>query len=254
MGSLPEYWIATLLVALRLAPTLAFAPPFTLLRIPVLMRVMIALGLSLWLVGARPGETVAMIPGRSVVALVAGELAIGTGLALGLQLVFAAIYFAGRTIDIQAGFGLAMLADPTTHAQVPLAGTILAYVAAMLFFATGAQYDLLALWTASFETLPLGTAMMTPDPIALGRLMSGAFLIGIGLVGVVILAIFMADLVIAFLSRTLPQMNVLLLGFQVKAMVMLVVLPISIALSGALFLRLLRIGLAGSGDLIGGEP
>lgn len=254
MGGLAECWIATLLVALRLGPMLAFAPPFTLLRIPVLVRVMLALGLSLWLVDARPEQTSAMIVGRGFIGLVAGELMVGIALALGLQVVFAAIYFAGRTLDVQAGFGLAMLADPTTNAQVPLAGTILAYAAGMLFFATGGQYDLLALWAGSVETLPVGASLAAPDVAALGRFLAGAFFVGIGLVGAAMLAIFMADLVIAFLSRTLPQMNVLLLGFQVKAMVMLVALPVSIALSGALFLRLLRMGLAGSGELIGGAP
>ena len=41
-----------------------------------------------------------------------GELVIGLSIALGLQLVFAAILTVGRAIDIQAGFGLAPLADP----------------------------------------------------------------------------------------------------------------------------------------------
>ncbi len=45
------------------------------------------------------------------------------------------------------------------------------------------------------------------------------------------------------MSRTLPQMNVMLLGFQVKAMAMMAVLPIALSLSGALFLRMLRYAL-----------
>ena len=44
--------------------------------------------------------------------------------------------------------------------------------------------------------------------------------------------------------RTLPQMNALLLGFQVKAMLLLVTLPLSVAFAGALFLRIIRVALA----------
>jgi len=44
-------------------------------------------------------------------------------------------------------------------------------------------------------------------------------------------------------SRTLPQMNVLFLGFQVKAIVTLVLLPIAIAGSATLFLRMIRFAL-----------
>ena len=59
------------------------------------------------------------------------------------------------------------------------------------------------------------------------------------------------DLAIAFMSRTLPQMNVLLLGFQVKSMATLVMLPIALAVSGGLFLRLLRTALQGMPGLLG---
>jgi len=65
------------------------------------------------------------------------------------------------------------------------------------------------------------------------------------------LVLFLLDLTIAFMSRTLPQMNVLLLGFQVKAMATLVLLPIALALSGGVFLRLLRTALAALPGLLG---
>lgn len=235
-----ESWIASILVALRIVPTLAFAPPFTLLRVPATVRVLLAVGLGFWAVGARPDLTSAQVAGHPLPGLVLGELMIGIAIALGLQLTFAAILWAGRALDIQAGFGLAMLADSTTNAQLPLAGTLLAYVAAMVFFATGAQFDLLALWLASIDTLPVGYGILRPDMVALGQFMASVFFLAIGLVGAAMLAVFLADVVIAFLSRTLPQMNVLLLGFQVKAMVMLLTLPLAIGLSGALVLRLMR--------------
>lgn len=241
-------WTAALLTALRLGPALAFAPPFTLLRVPATMRVLLAIGLGLWLVGARPELTSARVAGVSLAAVVAGELLIGIAIALGLQVVFGAILWAGRAVDVQAGFGLATLADPTTRSELPLVGSLFAHGAAMVFFATGAHYDLLALWVRSVELVPLGSPLIRPDVAALGRFVGLSFVLAVGLVGATMLAIFLVDLVIAFLSRTLPQMNVLLLGFQVKAMVTLVTLPISIALGGALFLRLVRMAVEGPGQ------
>jgi len=154
---------------------------------------------------------------------------------------------------VQAGFGLATLADPTTREELPLAGTILAYGAAAVFFLSGAQYDLLALWSASLDTLPLGYGMLHPDMAALGSYVGALFVLAMGLVGASMLAIFLADIVIAFLSRTLPQMNVLLLGFQVKAMVMVVTLPISIGFGAALFLRIVRLAVAAPPTYWGGR-
>lgn len=233
-------WTAALLTALRIGPALAFAAPFTLLRIPVTVRVLVAVALGLWLVAARPDLTSDRVARAALAGIVAGELLIGIAIALGLQVVFGAILWAGRTVDVQAGFGLAMLADPTTQNELPLVGTILAYTAAMMFFAMGAHYDLLALWVRSVEVMPLGSPLIRPDMIALGQFVGTAFVLAIGLVGATMLAIFLVDLVIAFMSRTLPQMNVLLLGFQVKAIITLATLPISIAFGGALILRLIR--------------
>lgn len=244
MGGITDSVMAALLVSLRLAPCLAFAQPFTLLRVPVLVRVLLAVGLALWLVDARPALTTDRLAGHGLVGLFFGELTVGISIALALQLAFAAILWAGNALDVQAGFGLATLADPTTKAEQPLASTVLVYAAAAVFFTTGAQYDLLALWAASLDTLPVGYGMLAPDLAALGGYIAAVFGLALGLVGATMLALFLADLVIAFLARTLPQMNVLLLGFQVKAMVMLLTLPIAIALGAALFLRIVRLALA----------
>ena len=240
MENLTDTVFAILLVTLRLGPTMAFAPPFTLLRIPVTIRVLLAVSMSIWLVASRPELVVQIGEGSAFLVLALGELLVGVALALGLQLTFAAILWAGRAVDIQAGFGLAMLADPTTNAQIPLAGTILAYGAGMIFFAIGAHYDVIALWAASFDALPVGYDLLSPNIAAVAQFMSVLFLLAVGLVGISILSIFLTDLVIAFLSRTLPQMNVLLLGFQVKAMVMLITLPICLTFALGLYLRLIR--------------
>ena len=250
-----EAWIpsltAALLVSLRIAPVFAFAPPFTLLRLPVVVRLLMSFGIAIWLVGTWPELTAARIGhDPNWIALALGELLIGTTISLSLQLAFAAILWAGQILDVQAGFGLAMIADPTTQALMPLAGTIFAYTAAVIFFATGAQYDLLALWAAGLETMPLGAAIATPDMAALGGFMGALFSIALGLVAVVLLVLFLLDMVIAFLSRTLPQMNVLLFGFQVKSIAMIVTLPVAMAISGGLFLRLIRLALTGAPSLL----
>lgn len=244
MGDLSDQIVATLLLSLRIAPMFAFAQPFTLLRVPATVRLMLGMSLAAWLVSANPDDTWRAPFWDAGLPLVAiGELLLGITLALALQLAFAALLTAGRAIDIQAGFGLAVLVDPTTKSQMPLVGTIFAYAAAAVFFAIGGPNDLLAIWALSVAQVPLGAAVIGSDPGVLMEYMSGVFLMAIGLAGLVLVVLFVLDLMIAFLSRTLPQMNVLLLGFQVKAIATLAVLPIALSLSGALFGRLMRAAL-----------
>jgi flagellar biosynthetic protein FliR len=236
--------IATLLVSLRIGPALMFAPPFTYLRTLAVIRVVLSFSLAAWLVLANPrGDLVAAIPENMLIPAAFSELLLGLTLTLCLQIAFAAILTVGRAIDFQVGFGLALLADPTLRTQMPLIGTLLAYAAGIVFFSTSGPADFLAIWSDSIGRIPVGAYATGSDIAVLLEYTSAVFVLAVGLGGLVLLTLFLVDIVIAFLSRTLPQMNVLLLGFQVKTITLLVTLPFVFSLSGALFLRILRLAI-----------
>ncbi|MBA4162674.1 MAG: type III secretion protein [Novosphingobium sp.] len=237
-----ETAIAILLASLRLAPTIAFAPPFTMVRMPGLARGCLTIALAAGAMGLGAGRGVTGWQGNLVTAA-ASELALGLALALSLQLAFAMIAMAGRALDIQAGFGLAFLIDPTTKAQVPLIASLFSYAAAAIFFATEGPYDVFAALAASFDALPLGAAA-SPDTVGQTLSFLGTVsILALGVVGLASTVLFLIDLVIAMLARTLPQMNMLVLGFQVKAMVTLLLLPATLALAAGVIARILRLGI-----------
>lgn len=244
MPELADQAAAILLLSLRIAPTLAFAPPFTLIRVPASVRLLLSIGLALWLVAGHPEQTwQSGFWERGLFITAASELFLGIALALALQLAFAALLVAGRAVDIQAGFGLAVIVDPATRAQLPLVGTLFAYAAAALFFATDGPADLLAVWSQSVAQVPLGSAGIGGDVGLLGSYLTAVFVMAFGAAGLMMLVLFLIDMAIAFMSRTMPQMNVLVLGFQVKTLATLVALPIAISLAAGLFLRMMRFAL-----------
>lgn len=231
-----------LLASLRIAPALGFAPPFTLLRTPASVRIFIGVGLSLCILNAQPAQANLDLSEANLLPIALTELLAGISIALSLQLAFAAIQTAGRAIDFQVGFGLALLADPTLRTQTPLTGALLAYAGAAVFFATGGPTDFVRIWARSFERVPLG-GFTHPDIGVLLEYISAVFVFAIALVGLALITLFLIDLAIAFLSRTLPQMNVLVLGFQVKTLAFLAIMPFVFAYSGAWFLRIVRLAI-----------
>lgn len=240
MQALTAQAIAVLMISLRIAPVLAFAPPFTLLQVPAPVRMLLAVFLAAWIADVEPAAAVRISTLPGLVAIAVTELLLGVAFALILQLAFAALLTAGRTIDIQAGLGLAGLVDPATRAQAPLVGTLFSYAAAIIFFTTRGPADLLAIWRTSVEQLPPGT-MLGGDSVGIViAYLSAIFVAAFGAAGLIILVLFLLDMAIAFMSRTLPQMNVLLLGFEVKTLALLCLLPISLALAASLFLRMIR--------------
>jgi len=234
-------WVcACLLLGLRVAPVFTLAPPFSQTRTPAMFRVLFGLGVSACLVAADPAMVrIDDLSFGYLLAVGGRELLLGIVFVLAFQLMFGMLYVAGRTIDIQAGFGLALLIDPGSQNQTPLVGTLFVYTAAAVFFALGGHQDLLRLMEASLRAIPLGTGQLHTDALVrltafLGVLASTSF----GMAGGVILCLFLADAAIALLSRTVPQMNVLVLGFQVKTLLLLLVLPVAFGASGALFARM----------------
>ncbi len=235
-------WIlAILLLSLRIGPVFAFAPPFTLIRIPAIIRVLFGLSLSAWLVTSYPEQTYQLnLAAIGFIRIAALELLLGLTIVLAFQIAFAALYTAGRTLDVQAGFGLALLVDPTTRARTPLVGTLFAYAAAAIFFAMEGPAELIAIWSASVENIPLGAAQITSSLLPVFSHISLSFVLAFGIAAIPLLALFLTDITIAVMSRTLPQMHVLLLGFQAKAIMLLVFLPIAFAVSSTIFLQLMR--------------
>jgi flagellar biosynthesis protein FliR len=244
-GNNLEIWVTScLLLSLRIAPVFLFAPPFTLTRVPKLCTALMGMGLSAVLVSAYPD--VALVKEASSATLLIGgvrELFLGLVPVVILQLMFGGLYMTGRTIDIQAGFGLAIIIDPTTRGQKPLMGTLFAYLAGATFFAMNGHLDLLQFFAASLEAIPLGNANEYAPLTRITTYVFTVSLIALGVGGAVILALFLTDIVIAMLSRTVPQMNALLLGIQVKAIIVLAVMPVAIGVAGALLARLVATAL-----------
>lgn len=232
-------WLtATFLLSLRLSPVLTFAPPFTLVRVPALIRVLMALGLSGVMAAALPIGAPPPAEAGPLIAAAARELFLGSVFVLAFQLAFGAIYVAGRTVDVQAGFGLAAVVDPSSKAQIPLIGSLYAYAAGAVFFGLNGHLDLMRIVSASLEIVPLGQAGRPQDLSPLIAFIGTVFAIAFGVAGGVILVLFLADIAIALLSRTAPQMNVLVLGFQVKTLLLMVTLPLTLGVSAALLARM----------------
>jgi flagellar biosynthetic protein FliR len=232
---------ASLLVSIRIVPIFAFSPPFNMMRIPASIRILLSLALAGWMVAALPGDRVQQIgAGSTFVTTALQEALIGMSIALALIIVFAAIQMIGRAVDIQAGFGLAMLIDPNSSTQNPLIGTIMAYGAAMAFFATGGAGELLIIMAASLESFPPGQGPWLWSINGLAAYLSATFIFASALGAILLLTLLLVDLSVAFMSRTMPQMNVLLIGFQAKALVTLIMLPVAIGLSGSLYVRMVR--------------
>ena len=250
MSTIENGLFLTLLISLRLLPTIQFAPPFTLVRAPAQVKLLLSIGIAGWLSTiTQPLDVETYRNVLKLLALAASELLIGIAMSLSFHIAYAAIYTMGRLIDLQAGFSFATLVDPTNKSQLPMIGTILAYSAGIIFFTTDAPADLIAIWANSMELAPVGSLINAEALPKLLSYTSAVYMMAIVIGFLLVMVLFILDIAIAIMSRSLPQMNVLILGFQVKTLATIALLPLAISLSMAACFKITRYALEATTQL-----
>lgn len=144
------------------------------------------------------------------------------GLAMGYisQLVFAAVEIAGQLIDFQAGFSMATVYDPLMGFSASHYGRVYYWLAISFFFVLDMHHKLLGALIYSFKQIPIGeVAYMGNGAGGIVKLFSLSFELALNLAAPLIIVVLITDVVLGVISKTVPQINVLILGMPMKAMV-----------------------------------
>jgi flagellar biosynthetic protein FliR len=239
MFSVDVAWVLTVvLVALRISAAVAMTPVLGVTTLPPQVRTLFVVALAATLVAgmALPINASVVTLNHFLVAA-ASELAIGLALAFGLFTAFATFMLAGRIIDMQLGFGVAGLIDPATRTQAPLIGYFLNLVAVMLFFSVDGHHALIRGFAYSLEVLPPGTALSEIDMGAIVAQFGSMFVYALVVAAPVMFVVLLIDIVLAVIARTMPQMNVFIVGLPLKIFVGLTVLALSLGYLAPAFKR-----------------
>jgi flagellar biosynthetic protein FliR len=232
-----KWLLATALVSVRLGMVMLMTPVFSLIGLPVNVRVLLVLSLSVSLVSGLGAEVIAATPTSAGAFAIAagGEFVVGALMAFSLFAAFAAFQFAGRIMDVQLGFGVAALIDPATENQAPLLGTILNMAAVLTFFLVGGHHLLLRGLAFSLQQIPPGSTLapLRVEPVI--AQFGAMFIYAAVLAAPVMTVILLVDIAMAMMARTMPQMNVFIIGLPLKIFVGLVVLALSLGMIAPAF-------------------
>ncbi|MES9989985.1 MAG: flagellar biosynthetic protein FliR [Candidatus Thiodiazotropha endolucinida] len=226
---------AALLVATRVSPLFLLTPLFAITRVPARVRVLFVLALSAVLtagIGVVPIDPPATLSG--LMHAMVNELILGMILAFGLFTAFGAFLFGGRIIDFQMGFGVANLIDPATQSQAPMLGTVLNLMAVMTFFLLDGHHLLIRGLVYSLQKIPPGSSLHEVDVQAIIAQFGVMFVYGLAVVAPVVAVLLMLDVGMAVAARTMPQVNMFIVGFPLKIFMGLLVLALSLNYMGPL--------------------
>lgn len=229
-------WIAAvMLLALRVGPLFVLTPGLGNAAVPVRVRAGLGLALAAILVSAHPDwrAQVPQSPGPWLQAA-AGELVIGLAWAFGLFCAFGAFLFGGRLLDIQIGFGVATLFDPSSRAASPLLGTALNLMALAIFFAVEGHHQILRVVAASLSAVPPGSGIERVDGALVLAAFGSMFTFGLAVVAPAVITLLLLDVALGVVARTMPQMNIFIVAMPLKVAVGLLVLMLGVGQMGPL--------------------
>jgi flagellar biosynthesis protein FliR len=235
-----EQWlIATVLLATRLGGLLLLVPPVGSIAIPAMARLLFVLALAAILAAGLPSaSTPATFDTGALISAAVGEFTLGATMSLGISLGFAAFTTGARLIDVQMGFGMGQVFDPSTRQLLPVLSGAFKQLALWVFFATDGHVSLLRGVALSIERFPPGTPWPLEGALVpLVQQVSALFALGFAIVAPVVCCLVLVEMALGVVSRSLPQMNMFLLGIPVKIMVGLAALSVWVASSSGVVTR-----------------
>jgi len=145
------------------------------------------------------------------------ELVMGMMFGFVARLVFMAVQFAGEIIGIDVGFGIVNVIDPMSAEQISIIGTFKNLIALVIFLLIDGHHVILHALTESFAMVPLGGIQLTAL-LAKGLvdMTAQVFVMAVKLAAPVVTALFLTSLALGIMARTVPQMNVFIVGFPLK--------------------------------------
>lgn len=222
---------AILLILVRMSGLFILSPVFGRQNMPALFKVGFSFFLTLIYASATKDLSVDYQESMVLyVIYVAKELAIGIIMGYVTYIIMSGIYLAGQIIDNQIGFGYANVLDPITNIQVPLTSNFYYTYIILIFLLINGHHMIIRALFYSYEAIPLGQLTFSTDVInELGGLMAEMFGIALRISAPIIAAVFIADVVLGVLSKTIPEMNVFMLGMPIKVFLGLLIITITIS-------------------------
>jgi len=230
-----EKFLLFTLVLTRVSGVVMTSPVFGGNDIPVRVRALFAFAISLLVLPTQWHVSVEY-PGTMLNYLVflGAELMVGLCLGLGMVVLFSGLQLAGALVGRLGGLMLADVFDPATQTSVPVFSRLMFMVGLAVFVGIGGHRIVMAALLDTFAALPPGGGSI-PESLtgAFVNLLAQSFHLGIRAAMPLTVALLLSTLILGLIGRTMPQLNILMVGFGLNAMLTFGLMAIS--LGGAIW-------------------
>ena len=221
-----------ILILMRMASFVYTAPFFNTSGTPQKTKVGFSVFLSI-LVYSLQGSDVSVSYNGVIgyAALVLEEVAVGLLLGAVTSFCTQIILFSGKIIDMDTGISMAQIYDPTTRMQVGIMGNFYYYMLMLLLILSGMHRFLIEAIVETYNVIPIGGVKFGAGLYTtVIQFMSDYFVIGFRIALPVFATMLLLNCILAILARIAPQMNMFVVGMQLKIFVGIFVIFFTISM------------------------
>jgi len=204
-----------LLLMFRTGALLMTVPVFGHVSIPRTLRVLFIILIAVMLFPSSFVTSIQPPPTMAHLTLVIlSELGIGFLMGFTVVIIFSAVQFAGHIIGLQMGLAVANVIDPMSAGQISIIGQFYYLLSLLIFLVINGHHLVINALVRSFEIVPVGGAVFSAGLQGFFVDLSFmVFVVGIKLAAPVIITLYIINTVLGIVARTVPQMNVFIVGF-----------------------------------------
>ena len=242
MDSLVTYVMGFALILTRLSAFFLAVPVFSYRTLPAMLKIGMATFLALF-VSFQMDFT--FLEGmENYFYFVIREALVGLSIGVIAFIILTAIQVAGGFIDFQMGFAIANVMDPQTGAQSPLMGQYLYLFALLILLSVNGHHLIIDAIYYSYDFIPLDQLIFNTNVSNLAELVLRSFgqmfLIAFQMAVPIVGCIFLVDLSLGIMARTVPQLNVFVVGLPLKILVAFLLFIITMSSFGLILNQLFK--------------
>ena len=220
-----------LLVLARISAFMFVAPFFSMSNTPRRLRAGFSLLVATLLFGVLPDHNVpeySTVLGYSIIVL--REVITGLLVGLGANICMSIVNFAGKVADMEVGLSMVQLFDPLTREGTGFMGSFYQYILVLIMLITNMHYYFLRAIVETFSIIPIGGAKFSSTKITTTMItfMTDYITVSFRLCLPVVAAMLLLNAILGVLAKTAPQINMFSVGIQIKIVVGLGILFLTV--------------------------
>lgn len=221
---------AFLLIFARTLAFLMTVPLFSYKTIPTTFKIGFSFFLSIVILSSLDAPVFSV--DHHYFLLLLKEVFVGLAIGFIAYLILSAVQIAGGFIDFQMGFAIANVVDPQTGAQSPITGQFFYMIAILFLLSVNGHHLLIDGIFNSYQFIALDS-LITIDGafsefiiVTFNRLFVISFQMALPIVG----CLFLVDVALGIIARTVPQVNVFVVGLPLKILVSFLAISVFLSL------------------------